>query len=232
MIFIKNILHKDGIKGYLLTLFIIILLSLFFISLSSYLDRYHHEVLNDTSKRTIVVYDSYDCNNNINHIISCEETNDGYLLIVDDYDNMDSVITYLDDNYEILTNDQSNDKIADIIIYVKYITIFLFIICIILIIVIIFQFYRDDISINQILRCIGYSKIKMYMVNTFSYISIITIMHILTYLTYLIIYFLVNINIDFVMVTKLFIIQNIFIDIVILIMYVILFLILNKNRIK
>ena len=209
MIFIKNILHKDGVKGYLLTLFIIILLSLFFISLSSYLDIYHHEVLNDTSKRTIVVYDSYDCSNNINHIISCEETNDGYLLIVDDYDNMDSVITYLDDNYEILINDQSNDKIADII-----------------------QFYRDDISINQILRCIGYSKIKMYIVNTFSYISIITIMHILTYLAFLIIYFLVNIDIDFIMVTKLFIIQNVFIDIVILIMYFILFLILNKNRIK
>jgi ABC-type multidrug transport system fused ATPase/permease subunit len=234
MIFLKNIIYKKGIKGYLITLFIIIMFSLCFISLSNYLSIYRDSLLNDLTKRTIYIYDSYNCDNEIEHVVSCYYKDDLYNLIIDDSKNVANVVSLLDEEYDLIAPDFSNDNINDIIVYIKYLSVFIFIICMILIFVMIYQFYRDDIKINKILRCIGYSKKKIYTYNILAYIFVVSILFILSYILFVLSSRIFNIdaNINMNYISVIYLLQYIFVSLMIVIEYSCIFISFKKYRIK
>lgn len=232
MIFLKNLLMKKGIKRYLFTIFIVILFSLFLISLNNYMNNYKERIRNDIIKRTIIIADDYDCQIKINHISSCEASDEGYKIIVDDVDNLEKVAKELDKNYNILINEINDDNLGNIITFLQIISLLFFITCIIIELIMIIQFYKDDEKINRILRCIGYSKLKLYIINTFLLIVIFSIIYFIPYILLLIIDNIFVIDLELKILSYTYLLQYLVTIINIMVIYYIFLVSMKKNKLK
>lgn len=229
MIFIKNIIKKKNFNKFIITLSIVISFMLAFISLESYLDIYRLKLKNTIEKRTIIVYDSFICDTKLEHIISCEKSKEDSKLIVDDSNNIDIVLEKLED-YDTLSYNNNDDSIDSIILIVKGISYLLIITCIIITVIVSLQFKKDDKKINKIMRCIGYSRFKLFIINSSIFNAIISLIVVSIYAIFIFLINIIKIDINIFYITIIYL--KIYLSIVLysILMYYLSFLKLKKIK--
>ncbi len=170
MIFLKNTFKKKNVIGYFLTLFVLFCGLLLLITVQNGLQSILNEKYKDIEFRAIVVEKIEDIKilDSINDLKCVEEIIEDDIetttIILDNYKNSKKVIPFLEGKYNYFVNTMGENKIMTFLKLINFSVIFIIVVVYIIVAVIIFQFNNDDKENMNILRALGYSKVKLFFI--------------------------------------------------------------------
>ena len=171
MIFYKNILKKEKIISYIFLITIISLFSLGVIFVKDYLQVKQNKINNSIEKRTIIVDDIIECNNYM--IEKCEYEDSITKVLVKNIKNKEEVMKSIGENHFLYTDSSDIDKYDFFVDSMNILFCITLISFLVMLFTLIIQFNKDDEQTIKIMRCIGYSKIKVFTINYFILFSIL-----------------------------------------------------------
>ncbi len=170
MIFLKNTFKKKNVVGYFWTLLVLFLGLLLLTTVQYGLKKIMLEKYHSIEFRTIITekIEDVDVLESIKKLKCVEEITDNdkdtTKIIINDYRNSKKVTAILADKYDYFVNNMGKN---DTMSFLNLINISLFLVIgavYIIVGIIIFQFNNDDKENMNILRALGYSKIKLFLI--------------------------------------------------------------------